>query len=253
SINYAKRIQNAILPEAYFFEEHFAEFFILYRPRDIVSGDFYWATEHQGKAILAAADCTGHGIPGAFMSLIGNDLLNEIVNIQGVLEPDKILDHLRIRIRQVLHQDQNETQDGMDIAVLVWEKTKRPSSATIQLQFAAARHSLLLVQTEQIEQFKGDKLVIGGLNTRISNLPFNQQIISVQAGQSIYLFSDGIVDQFGGDEARKFSSPRLRDLLFKLRHVPLKDQKEIIDNTLDAWMGNEHQQTDDILLIGLKF
>jgi len=199
SINYAKHIQRVVLPEESRIAQAFEQSFILFKPRDIVSGDFYWfqektTPEGREKIIITAVDCTGHGVPGAFMSLIANEILNEIVNEKGILEADKILNELHKSVRKVLKQDQSDNRDGMDMSLCVIDKESKT------IEFAGAKNSLIYVQNEEIATLKGDKYPIGGLQHGVERI-FTKQFISYKdAPISCYMLSDGYQDQFGGEE-----------------------------------------------------
>jgi serine phosphatase RsbU (regulator of sigma subunit) len=222
-------------------EDHF----ILYKPRDIVSGDFYWFTSFKNKIVIAAADCTGHGVPGAFMSLIGISFLNEIVNGKQIFNANEILNHLRDSIILSLQHSgkDEETKDGMDIALCIIDKEKK------ELQYAGANNPMLIIRNNKIIEIKPDKMPIGG--HRLSANPFKNNIMKYEENDSIYLFTDGYVDQFGGLNDKKFKSHNFRKLLLQIQDFPIKKQKSILDNKFEAWKGNS-EQVDDILVIGIK-
>lgn len=245
SIHYAKRIQNAILPTSSQLKDIIKDHFVLYKPKDIVSGDFYWASQKNGRSIIVAADCTGHGVPGAFMSMIGNTLLNKIVNEHGVVSPDKILNDLRHEIISSLKQTgrTNETRDGMDVVVLSvdYENNK--------LEYAGANNPLFIVKNGELEVFKGDKMPVG---YHIGDeKDFSKHVIDVKAGESYYIFTDGYQDQFGGEYDRKFMVKRFKALLADVYDKPMEEQKDILNQTINDWMFNT-KQVDDILVIGMK-
>jgi serine phosphatase RsbU (regulator of sigma subunit)/ligand-binding sensor domain-containing protein len=244
SINYAKRIQEAILPTRENFSSLFPESFILFKPKDIVSGDFYWLSEKNGKAYIAAADCTGHGVPGAFTSMIGNALLNEIVNDRLIAEPGKILDALREGIIKALKQTgkEGESKDGMDISLCCVDlKTK-------ELQFAGAYNPLYLVRNNELTEIKSDKFPIGiSDNLR----PFTNHKIGLHTGDTLYIFSDGYADQFGGPGGKKYMRKRLKELFLGFQHLPMQEQWALIDKSLVDWQGGA-EQVDDILVIGIR-
>ncbi len=244
SINYARKIQDAILTSDDFWTRVFKEYFVLYKPRDIVSGDFYWAYESvSGKKIWAVADCTGHGVPGAFMSMVGNALLNEIVIENQIEEPEEILNHLRWLLIKTLKQDKagHESSDGMDMAICALD------NGTIK--FAGANNPLYLIRDNQLHIYNGDKQPIGKYLAEV--IPFTQQKFEVQDGDLLYLFSDGYIDQFGGQRNKKFLKRRFKELLIKNSSQPLAKQKEVLDKTIDDWRG-KHEQVDDICVIGVK-
>jgi tetratricopeptide (TPR) repeat protein len=250
SVRYAQRIQDAILVPPTQVFTHFGsatEGFVLFKPRDIVSGDFYWTTEKDNRVILTAIDCTGHGVPGAFMSLIGNDLLNEIVNLRGITTPHEILNQLHTGVQNTLKQKETENRDGMDMALCVYDKEKNV------LEFAGAKNPLLYIQNGKIETIKGDKKPIGGKDFYKDD-SFKTHIIDLNhstAPTTFYMFSDGYQDQFGGLEGRKFMIKRLRQLLQDIHQKSMEEQHKILDETIVDWMKNE-EQIDDILLMGFR-
>jgi phosphoserine phosphatase RsbU/P len=265
SINYAKRIQTAILPHDELLSEYLGEFFVLYMPRDIVSGDFYWCEKIEEQAlydedpftgnrvfkdiqnekiIISAIDCTGHGVPGAFMSMIGNDLMNNIIIQNKIVSPEQILYNLHIGIRESLRQKSSNIFDGMDISVCVIDKEAKT------LEFAGAKNPLIYIQNQELTQINGDKLGIGGHiigNERV----FQKHIIDISVPTYCYIFSDGFQDQFGGEHDRKFMISNLRKLLKEIHSLPLADQKNQLNAVILDWMGGS-RQTDDILMIGFK-
>jgi len=246
SINYARRIQSAILPLESEIAENFNDFFLFFQPRDIVSGDFYWFYQKEDLQIIAVADCTGHGVPGAFMSMIGSSLLDKIVRDERITETGKILTHLHLAIRLALKQANSESRDGMDITICTIHKNNQ------KLQFSGAKNPLYFVQDGKMNVIKGDKFPIGG-HQRETQRIFQTHEISTKSKAVIYLFSDGYQDQFGGSQNRKFMTKRFRNLLFEHHQKPLSNQKQILETTLDDWIkvGNE-KQTDDILVVGIQ-
>ncbi len=245
SIHYAKRIQTAILPPDRILEKNLAEHFILYRPRDIVSGDYYWMTETGNKTIVLAADCTGHGVPGAFMSMLGVSFLNEIVNKQGITKPNLILNELRRNIVDALHQTgkEGEAQDGMDVAVVCIDHK------TMKAEFAGAYNPLYLIRNSELTEYEADRMPIG-IHIK-GGTEFTNNQLDVQKGDTMYIFSDGYVDQFGGEKSKKFMAKRLKELLIEIFTEPLEKQAKILNSTIEKWKGNI-EQIDDILVIGLK-
>lgn len=246
SIVYAQRIQQAILPEKEFIASIFPEHFIFFKPRDIVSGDFYWFSKKGGLAFAIAADCTGHGVPGAFMSMLGVTFLNEIVNEKNIIQPNEILNHLRQRIIHTLQQTgkADEAKDGMDMALC------RINTRSLQMQYAGAYNPVYIVRNNQLTELKPDKIPVS-IHQQHTNKPFTTQAFQLQAGDMVYLFSDGFPDQFGGPRGRKFLSKRLKQMLLKVSSLPASQQKEAIGQQLQQWQGDEFQ-VDDILLTGLK-
>ncbi|MGF1532550.1 MAG: tetratricopeptide repeat protein [Bernardetiaceae bacterium] len=248
SIAYAQQIQEAILPRIDRIQAYLPNSFIFFRPRDIVSGDFYWMGDlyqsHQ-KTILAAVDCTGHGVPGAFMSMIANDLLNYIVNEKQITQPSLILQQMHKEIRRALKQQSGGNRDGMDMSLVCIDWQSRT------LHFAGAKNPLIYVQNNQLQQISADRHCIGGdqrEKVRTFNehaLPFGEQALT------FYLFSDGYADQFGGSRSKKFSIRRFRDLLLHIHSQPMPEQATLLQQTLEEWQGSE-DQVDDILVMGVR-
>ncbi len=248
SINYAQRIQQAVLPEEKHFVETFADFFLLYRPRDIVSGDFYWLSEEleNNERVIALADCTGHGVPGAFMAMAGDALLTQIVNQKNIYAPAQVLNELHESVRRHLHQDTNRNKDGMDASILHWQPQKK------LLTFSGAKMPVLIEQNGEWIYQKGSRLSIGGERYKIQK-EFETQEFTVEKGTTIYLFSDGIQDQFGGSKDRKISNKRFRKWLKETHHEEdLKKQKRLLEARLDEWMGKK-LQIDDISVLAIRF
>lgn len=249
SINYAKRIQDAMLPTSGEIQRCLPDSFIFYKPRDIISGDFYWFTQltHEGseKVVIAAVDCTGHGVPGAFMSMIGNELLNEIVNLVGELDPGKILTKLHKGVRKDLRQYENENRDGMDVALCVIDKTNKT------LDFAGAKNPLVYIQGGEFNRIRGDKFPIGGRQQHKNGRVFQAHRVSFQQPTTFYIYSDGYQDQFGGPENRKFNTGRFRSLLFNIHFLPMEEQRQVLETTLREWQSGK-RQIDDILVIGFS-
>jgi serine phosphatase RsbU (regulator of sigma subunit) len=245
SIHYAKRIQTAILSPDRILEKNLAEHFILYRPRDIVSGDYYWMTETGSKTIVLAADCTGHGVPGAFMSMLGVSFLNEIVIKQGVIKPSDILNELRRNIVAALHQTgkEGEAQDGMDMALVCIDHE------AMQAEFAGAYNPMYLIRKNELTEYNADRMPIG-IHLKGAT-DFTNNVLDVQKGDGIYIFSDGYIDQFGGDKSKKFMAKRFKELLLEINKESFQKQASILNSTIEKWKGNI-EQIDDILVIGLK-
>lgn len=245
SIHYARRIQSAILPTRARLKELLHDHFVLYKPKDIVSGDFYWATKQGNKSLIVAADCTGHGVPGALMSMIGNTLLNKIIGVEGITHPDQILDQLRTEIIESLKQtgEDFKTKDGMDVVLCAIDHDNN------KLEFAGANNPLFLVRDGELVVYKGDKQPVG---YHIGEpKPFTNHVLDVQKGDRIYIFTDGYQDQFGGEKERKFLVKRFRNLLLEIHKEPMAEQKEILDTTIEEWMINTFQ-VDDILVLGFE-
>jgi serine phosphatase RsbU (regulator of sigma subunit) len=251
SINYAKRIQTAVLPSTSGLDKLYPSNFVLFQPKDIVSGDFYWFSSIPPYHIIVAADCTGHGVPGAFMSMLGVTMLNEIVNKRQVFEADKVLDELREQIKiSVSRSDNNvEQKDGMDLSLCIIHHE------TLNLQFAGAYHSLYILKQDdtneayQLHEIKGDKMPIG-IHPR-DREPFTNHRLQLKKSDRLYLFSDGFVSQFGGENAAKFKTLQFRQLLLDIQSNNMAGQKELLKNALEVWQGDQ-QQVDDILVIGIQ-
>lgn len=246
SINYARQIQQAILPSDLLISKVLPNHFILYKPKAIVSGDFYFFAEKKDKLFIAAVDCTGHGVPGAFMSMIGHNLLTQIINEKDVTEPAEILNQLHKGVRHVLQQDTENAgnRDGMDIALLAIGKNFK------EIEYAGANRPLYLIRQSKINETKGDKFPIGGLQYELERR-FTSHTIQIQSGDSIYLFSDGYADQFGGEKGKKFMVKSLQKTLLDVSSLPLHNRKSKLDSVIESWRGNL-EQIDDILVIGIE-
>jgi serine phosphatase RsbU (regulator of sigma subunit) len=246
SINYAKRIQDAILPAIETIREGFPDSFVLYYPKDIVSGDFYWCCKRKDQFFIAAVDCTGHGVPGAFMSMIGQNLLNKIVIDEGHTDPGTILQQLNNGVKFAFSASQKEmaAKDGMDIALISY----RPSENKII--YAGANRPLYFVRNNELEEIKATKSAIGGYTPIDFN--FNMHEFTLQKGDLVYITSDGYADQFGGKEGKKFMTKKLKELLISNHTQSMDKQKEMLDSNLQNWkMG--YDQVDDVLVIGIRF
>ena len=244
SINYAKRIQDAILPTGELFEKYFADFFVLFKPRDIVSGDFYWTKKANNYLIFAAADCTGHGVPGAFLSMLGISFLNEIARMEEIKTSAQMLEELRFRVKISLHQTGNKTEskDGMDIALCVI------NTKTNVLQYAGAYNPLYIIRNNKLIETKATRSPIGIF---IKEKPFVNNEIQLQENDIIYIFSDGFIDQFGEENGRKFTSKKFKALLLSNAYKPMPEQQQILDREFENWRGNV-KQIDDVLVVGVK-
>jgi sigma-B regulation protein RsbU (phosphoserine phosphatase) len=246
SIHYAKRIQNAILPPDDFVAEVMTNAFILYKPKDIVSGDFYWINRSKDKIHVAAVDCTGHGVPGAFMSIVGNNQLNYAVNVKKANKPNEILNALNEGVTKALRQTRisSSVKDGMDIALVSIDYENK------KLEFAGAYNPMYLIRNNEFIQVKPDKFPVGGyMGEKLREFTCHE--FDILKGDVIYIFSDGYADQFGGPDDRKFMVKRFRELLFKIHKESMADQKEILNQMLEDWRG-EGPQIDDILVIGIQ-
>ena len=244
SIEYAKTIQDAVISKPQNINNYLKEYFVVFLPRDIVSGDFYWLGEVDGKFVFSVADCTGHGVPGAFMSMLGIRLLNEIVLEKSNTSPDEILNQLRDGVIQALKQDADtsDSKDGMDISLCVFD----PKDMVIH--FAGAYNPLWLLRDGELIVYKGDRMPVA-IYDRLA--PFTAQEIACQPGDQFYLFSDGYSDQFGGDDMSKFKPKRLRELINNIAELPYDEQKSEILDVFYSWKG-ENDQIDDVTLMGVK-
>ncbi len=244
SIRYASRIQEAILPRREEIDRVFPDNFILYKPRDIVSGDFYWFARCEGRAVLAVVDCTGHGVPGAFMSVMGHSLLNQIVNGQQIVEPGQILTQLNNEVRRMLKQMQSDSdsRDGMDVGLISVDLENRI------IEYAGANRPLFVAQGGRVEALQADRYPIGGVLTPEH---YTTQALRWSPGMTLYLTTDGYADQFGGPQRRKFLNRRLQELLQQTAHLPLPAQQAALEVAFDEWKG-DNRQLDDILVIGLR-
>jgi len=260
SISYAQRIQQAVLPSTQYVEDILLEHFILYRPRDIVSGDFYWMKKINNYVAVVAADCTGHGVPGAFMSMLGSSFLNEIVTRRSLDNAAQILNRLRNKVKKSLHQEgkEGEQKDGMDIALIIID------SETLELQYAGAYNPLYILRAnknvditnESIDietrfefiQLKADRQPIG---IHLNERDFTNHVFQLQNGDNLYSFSDGYVDQFGGETGEKFKHKRFRDLLLSIQGKPMGEQKQILEKAFVRWK-RDIAQIDDVLVMGIK-
>ena len=247
SIIYAHRIQKALLPTSRVLSGY-VDMFIFYLPRDIVSGDFYWMSKKEDKLIIVAADCTGHGVPGAFMSILGVAFLNEIVNKESEVYANEILNKLRENVVKSLNPSGHDeyTKDGMDVALCVIDY---PS---MTLQYAGAYNPLILIRGGKLIEIKADKMPVAYSDFH-ENKTFTNNIIPLTPDDCIYLFSDGYADQFGGSETttKKYSSKRLKKTLLEICHLPIKEQEKVVSQLYAQWKGS-NDQTDDVLLIGMK-
>jgi serine phosphatase RsbU (regulator of sigma subunit)/CheY-like chemotaxis protein len=251
SIEYASRIQNALLPPDHLLEKGLHEHFLLFKPRDVVSGDFYWMTQKDNKIIIAAADCTGHGVPGAFMSMLGIAFMNEIVNRITEnkhvysLQANEILNQLRSYIIQSLHQDKDssESKDGIDIALTIIDFDNK------KIQFSGAHNSLILIRDNELIEKKADRMPVA--IHKKADQSFTNHELDIKDNDMIYLFSDGYPDQIGGPKGRKFMARKFKKLLFDIHQKPMEEQKQILNEKYEEWK-NGYQQLDDILVIGTR-
>ncbi|RLD95286.1 MAG: hypothetical protein DRJ29_03320 [Bacteroidetes bacterium] len=244
SIAYAQRIQAAILPHKTYLDKLIPEYFILYKPRDIVSGDFYWIKEIDSSIVIVVADCTGHGVPGAFMSMLGITLLNELFVEGRSNSPGEILGELRTKVKAMLVQEGNirDQKDGMDMAIALINKEKK------ELQFAGAYNPLYLIRQGELIELKGDKQPIG---IHWEETKFKDHVVKLKENDSVYVFSDGYVDQYGGDDRKKFKTHKFKELLLSVQSKSMEKQKQEIENTFEAWRGNV-EQIDDVCVVGVR-
>jgi serine phosphatase RsbU (regulator of sigma subunit)/Tfp pilus assembly protein PilF len=244
SINYASRIQSAMLPPETLLNNLLPGYFVLYMPRDIVSGDFYWITIANERTIVAVADCTGHGVPGAFMSMLGFAFLNEIVSKSPDIPANEILNELRLKVKSSLHQNEHSaSKDGMDIALAIIDPARK------NLQFAGANNPLLLCRNESIINLAPDKMPIGIHS--IEKNSFSLKEIELQKGDTVYMFSDGYSDQFGGEKMKKLGKNNFEKLLLESSKLNIKAQKYYLEEKILEWM-TDRDQMDDILVMGIS-
>lgn len=245
SLIYAQRIQEALLPSVEYFRRYFNDSFIFYKPKDIVSGDFFWIGENGGKIFVVAADCTGHGVPGALMSMIGHEMLDKIISVDNVLQPGKVLEIMSKGLEKIFSREKNVgtiIHDGMDIGICVVDKDKR------KIEFSGAFLPLYIIRDNRLIDLKGDKYALGMTPEGAS---YTNNEMDLMKGDMLYLFSDGYVDQFGGSENKKFMYRRFRYLLMTIYGFPVDDQKSILEENIKTWMGTT-PQVDDMLVIGFK-
>lgn len=246
SINYARRIQSAILPNLRLIHRVLPDSFILYKPRDVVSGDFPWFAHVKNEIFMAAVDCTGHGVPGALLSLVGYFLLNDIVRSRRITDPGKILDLLDEGVSTTLRPSEDAgTKDGMDISLC------KINMETRQVEYAGAHRPLYLVRNGVFEEIKGNKFPIGGGIFK-NQTSFTNYSIRLNKGDSIFYFSDGYCDQFGGPDGKKFGTRQLKQIISRVHTMPMRDAHHVFDEEWEKWRGNQ-KQIDDVLLIGVKF
>jgi len=263
SIRYARRIQKAVLPSPPYLSNILSDYFTIYKPKDIISGDFYWVREIDGFSVVIVSDCTGHGVPGALMSMLGVTLLNEQFRTFGIRPPGVILGHLRAKVKEILAQEGsvNDQKDGMDMAIAIIDPEKK------ELQFAGANIPLLLVrkrteegnpegdlklstENDDYELFglKADRQPIG---VHWEEEDFSTRLIQLQDRDTLYIFSDGIVDQYGGKNRKKFKSRRLKKLLLSVQEESMDDQGKSIEEAFEKWRGSQ-EQIDDVCGIGIR-
>ncbi|MBK7362809.1 MAG: SpoIIE family protein phosphatase [Micavibrio sp.] len=242
NITYAKRIQSSIIPTEEYISKY-ANSFVMYNPKDIVSGDFYWATERDNKFYLATADCTGHGVSGAMVSMMNVSILNEVVNQKGITNTGEILNEVRNNVIKSLNPKGNEgVNDGMDCVLCAFDFNKKT------LQYSASNNSFYIIRNKELIVCKADKMPIG-LSTKMDNFTTNE--IQLQSGDVVYMFTDGYADQFGGENNKKFKYKQLEETLMSVQDFTMTTQKNVLVDKFYSWMGN-NEQTDDVLVIGIK-
>jgi serine phosphatase RsbU (regulator of sigma subunit) len=250
SIQVALQIQNAMLPYQTRMQDTLKNYFVLNKPKDIVSGDYYWLQQHEGKVILAVIDCVGHGVPGALMSMIAHALLDKVIVLQGYTEPADILTHLDYEVKYALQNNNDNTQGGMDVALVTWRNEEQPTKETISVTFGGAKRPLLVKRpnSPEIEEFGGTRRSVGGdINI---NIPFAQETFELEKGSMLYMFSDGITDQ-NDIKRNRIGTNKLKQILLENHHLPLEEQQRLLDETITQHMEGTFQR-DDIVLIGVK-
>ena len=263
SIRYARRIQKAVLPSPPYLDNILSDYFTIYKPKDIIGGDFYWVREIDGYIVVIVADCTGHGVPGALMSMLGVTLLNEQFRTFGIRQPGVILGHLRNKVKETLAQEGsvNDQKDGMDMAIAIIDPEK------MELQFAGANIPLFLIRKKNQEELS-DSDLMSSLENDVYRLyrikadkqpmgvhweekDFTTQVIKLQEQDSLYMFTDGFADQYGGKNRKKFKSRRLKKLLLNVQAESMQDQKKLIEATFESWRGS-NEQIDDVCMLGIR-
>jgi len=247
SINYAERIQRSMLPQISQIKDILPQSFVFFKPRDIVSGDFYWLATHENKIIIAAVDCTGHGVPGAFMSMLGDTLMNQIIKVQHTFSPDQILSQMHEGVSSTLRQEETANRDGMDMAICVIDKSEKI------IEFAGAKNPLVYFQNNEVHEVRGTSIPIGGrgrLRKEIE-INFEKTQISFDVPTICYIFTDGYEDQFGGQEGRKFMKRNFINLLHRIHEKDFEEQKHILAQNMTDWQAHR-SQVDDMLVIGFR-
>jgi serine phosphatase RsbU (regulator of sigma subunit) len=245
SLIYAQRIQEALLPSETYFRKHFEDSFILFKPKDIVSGDFYWIGEKGDKVFVVAADCTGHGVPGALMSMIGLEIVEKTINEDNIEIPSRILAVMNKGLEKIFSREKNIgtiIRDGMDIGLCVIDRKRK------KVEYAGAFFPLYLIRDGSLIEITADKIIIG-MNPE--EQPYTDHEIDLLDNDIFYIFSDGYVDQFGGTENKKFMYRRFRYLLMTIHNFPVNDQKAILEENIKTWMG-VNEQVDDMMVIGFR-
>lgn len=245
SINYAKRIQEAILPSRYSLVENLKNGFVLYKPKDIVAGDFYWLEKYDNKVFFAAADCTGHGVPGAMVSVVCSNAISKALLEDGITETGKILDRTRELVIEKFSKSGENVKDGMDISLVKFEIVNNEIS---KLEWSGANNPLWLIRKGDLIEFKPDKQPIGNY---ADVKPFTTHQIEIIKGDTLYIFTDGYEDQFGGEKGKKFKAAKMKELFISIQDLSMEEQKEVINQRFEAWRG-ELEQVDDVCVIGVR-
>jgi len=244
SIMYAKYLQDAILPTLSSIKQHLPESFVLYKPKDIVAGDFYWLEQTGDSVLIAAADCTGHGVPGALVSVVCSNALNRAVKEFKIIEPGKILDKVRELVVETFEKSESNVQDGMDISLACLT----PSKAGMQVQWSGAFNPLWYLQDGEMKEVGADKQPVGKFE---SQNVFTTHTLQLKKGDVLYLFTDGYADQFGGPKGKKFKYKQFQESLLVISNKSMDEQKQPLEETLKEWKG-ELGQMDDVLVIGIR-
>ncbi len=246
SLIYAQRIQMAMFTPPREMKKLFPDSFIFQKPKDIVSGDFYWARKVNGKVLFSVADCTGHGVPGAFMSLIGLEFFRQIVVEKEILRPASILEEMNRNFDAVFaNLEELSLKDGMDLGFCAYDYKRRI------LEYAGAFNPLYIVRNNEIIEIKGDRIIVGP-DYGLQRGPFTNNSIQMEENDVIYMFSDGYPDQFGGPEGKKFKYRRFRHLLMSIHHLPMEEQHRKLEENMKEWMGLKNDQIDDLMVIGVR-
>ena len=249
SMHYAKKIQKALMASDTLLKKNLTEYFLLYKPKDIVSGDFYWAQQINSRFLIAVCDCTGHGVPGAFMSLLNITKLSETVNEKKITQPDLVFNQVREDIIKVLNPEgtEEERKDGMDAVLCSFD------FENFKLDFACANNPIWIISGEAnrtaLREYKTNKMPVGMHFGKKTN--FKLESVDLKKGDTIYLFTDGFADQFGGSKGKKFKYLQLKELLLSVQSIPMEEQKLLLFKKLESWKGNL-EQVDDILIIGIR-
>jgi serine phosphatase RsbU (regulator of sigma subunit) len=246
SLKYAQRIQTAMFTTPREMKVLFPESFIFQRPKDIVSGDFYWARRVNGKILFSVADCTGHGVPGAFMSLIGLEFFRQIVVERQILKPSEILNEMNRYFDLVFaNLDELSLKDGIDLAFCAYDYKKKT------LEYAGAFNPVYIIRDNAIMEVKGDRIIVGP-DYGIERGSFKNRSVVLEDDDVLYMFSDGYADQFGGPEGKKFKYRRFRHLLMSIHKLPMEEQHSRLEENINEWMGSQHDQIDDLMVIGIR-